>query len=93
MAYAMAQFFGPCPLGRDQKVKYHLFQLLSQFQIFFNQTVCVFSQMKYIKHIRRDFHSIDWVMPQRLDLGVQGVGGQNLFFSEVQPNLLCELLT
>ena len=40
------------------------FQLQSQFQIYLNQTfVCVFSQMKDIKHIRRDLHSVAWVMP------------------------------
>ena len=51
-------FFAPPPgaLGRGQKVKYHLiyinkFQLQSQFQRFFNQTFCVFSHMKDIKHI------------------------------------------
>ena len=27
--------------------------------------------MKDIKHIRRDFHSVAWVMPQGSDLGVQ----------------------
>ena len=41
-------------------------QLLSQFQRFLNQTLCVFSQMKDIKHIRRVFHS-GW------DLGLLGV--------------------
>ena len=48
--------------------------------------------MKDIKHIRRDFHSVAWVMPQRLDLGVQGGGGGglgvNFFFSKVQPNFV-----
>ena len=37
--------------------------------------------MKDIKHIRRDFHSVAWVMPQGLDLGVLwGVGGPKTFF-------------
>ena len=30
----------------------------------------VFSQIKDIKHIRQDFHSTAWVMPQGWDLGV-----------------------
>ena len=50
--------------------------------------------MKDIKRIRRDFHLAAWVMPQGWDLGVQwGVGGKKKFFSEIQPNLVCELLT
>ena len=47
-----------------------------------------------IKHIRGDFHSVAWVMPQGWDLGVQwGVGGPKTFFSEIQLDLVCELLT
>ena len=38
--------------------------------------LCVFSKMKAIKHIRRDFHSLSWVMPQGLGLG--GAGGQKI---------------
>ena len=69
-------FFGP---GEGPKGQISLniikFQLLSQFQGFLNQTLCVFSQMKDIKHIRRDIH-LAWVMPQGWDLGVPwGVGG------------------
>ena len=40
---------------------------------FWVQTVCVFSQMKDTKHIRRDFHSVTWVMPQGWDFGALGV--------------------
>ena len=37
--------------------------------------------MKDIKHIRRDFHSVAWVMPQGSDLGVPwGLSGQKKFF-------------
>ena len=90
-------FFWPRPLGpwggakRSNIIK---FQLLSQFQRFLNQTLCVFSQMKDIKHIRRDFHLAAWVMPQGWDLGVpRGLWGQKNFFFEIQPDLVCELLT
>ena len=67
-------FFAPPPgaLGRGQKVKYNLISLnfnYSQFQRFLNQTLCIFSQMKDIKHIRQDFHFIAWVMHQGSDLG------------------------
>ena len=37
--------------------------------------------MKDTKHIRRDFHSVPWVMPQGWDFGVLGVPrGSKLFF-------------
>ena len=36
----------------------------------FQNPLCVFSQMKDIKHIRRDFHLVTWVMPQGRDFGV-----------------------
>ena len=40
--------------------------------------------MKDIKHIRRDFHLVAWVMPQGSDLGVPwgGLGVKNYFFSK-----------
>ena len=69
-------FFGPAPCGTGEGPKAQIssniikFQLQSQFKRFFNQTLCVFSQMKAIKHIRRDFHLATWVMPQGWDLGV-----------------------
>ena len=50
--------------------------------------------MKDIKHIRRDFHLVAWVMSQGSDLGVPwGVWGVKIFFWEIQPDLVCELLT
>ena len=50
--------------------------------------------MKDIKHIRQDFHLVAWVMPQVSDLGVPwGVGGVKNFVFEIQPDLVCELLT
>ena len=50
--------------------------------------------MKDIKHIRGDFNLVAWVMPQGSDLGVPwGVWGVNFFFFEIQPDLVCELLT
>ena len=64
----------------------------SQFQIFLNQTLCVVSQMKDIKHIRQDFHSVAWVMIQGWDLGVSWQdGGQKSFFPEIQPDFVSEL--
>ena len=41
----------------------------------------MFSQVKDTKHIRRDFHSVPWVMPQGWDFGVLGCpGGQKKNF-------------
>ena len=39
--------------------------------------------MKDTKHIRQDFHSVAWVMPQRLDLGALGVPRSSIFFSNM----------
>ena len=66
-------FLSPPPwtLGRGQKVKYHKnLNHKVNFKDFLNQTLCVFSQLKDIKHIRRDFHLVPWVMPKGWDLGV-----------------------
>ena len=62
-------FFGPAPWGPGEGPKGQISsniiktQLQSQFERFFNQTLCVFSHMKDIKHFRRDFHLAAWVMP------------------------------
>ena len=84
MAYAMAQFIWiPAPLGPwggAKRSNIVIFQLQSQFQRFLNQTLCVFPQMKDIKHIRRDFNLVAWVMPLGWDLGVPGRGGGVNFF-------------
>ena len=69
-------------------------QLQSQFQSFLNQTLCVFSQMKAIKHIRRDLIRSPESCPRDGTWGVLwGLWGQKNLFSEIQPDLVCELLT
>ena len=80
-------YFDPAPWGPGEGPKGQIslniikFQLLSQFQRFLNQTLCVFSQMKDIKHIRRDFHLAACVMPQGWDLWVpRGFGGVKFVF-------------
>ena len=72
----------PAPLGpwggakRSNIIKS---QLLSRFQSFLNQTLCVFLKNEIYKHIRQDFHWVPWVMPKGLGLG--GAGGvKNLIF-------------
>ena len=47
--------------------------------------------MKNIKHIRRDFHSVAWVLPQGWNLGWYKGVGVKIILSEIQPNLVCEL--
>ena len=63
--------------------------------------------MKDIKHIRRDFHSVAWVMPQGSDIsdgifiplpwscprggGLRGTVGDQKTFFQIQPDLVCEL--
>ena len=69
-------FWGPHPLGPWGGAKMSNIiksQLQSQFQRFLNQTLCIFSQMKDIQHIRRDFHSAAWVMPRGGTWGTVGV--------------------
>ena len=75
--------FDPAPLVKRSNII--LFQLQNQFQRFLYQTLCVFSQMKDTKHIRRDFHSVAWVMPQGRDFGALGVprGSKIYFFSNM----------
>ena len=82
MAHATAQSFAPPPpgaLGRDQRSNIIKSQLLSQFQIFLNQTLCDFSQMKDIKLIRWDFIGSPRSFPKVCDLGCWG---SNIQFSE-----------
>ena len=77
-------FFGPTPwgLGRGQKVKYHLISITKSFSNILYQTLCLFSQMKDTKHIRRDFYFVAWVMPQGWDFGALGVP-RGSFFSNM----------
>ena len=58
------------------------FQLQSQFLRFFlYQTLCLYSQMEDTKHIKRDFNSVAWVMPQGSDFGALGVPRESIVFS------------
>ena len=68
----------PGAFGRSQRSNIITSQLLKSILFFLNQTLCIFSQMKDIKHIRRDFHWATWVMPK--DLGLGGTGGQKFNF-------------
>ena len=46
-------------------------------------------EMKDSNHFRQDFHSVALIMPQRSDFS--GTGGFGvIFFSKIQPNLVCK---
>ena len=78
----------PGALGRGQKVKYHLISITKSISKIFYQTLCLFSQMKDTKHIRQDFNSVSWVMPQGSDFVVLGVlRGSKIFFFFKQGNV------
>ena len=78
----------PGALGRGQKVKYHLILITIQFQRYLFKTLCVFSQMKDTKHIRRVF----FMSPGSCPRGVtwEYLGAKIKFRPAVCP--LCYLL-
>ena len=43
------------------------------FKVLLYQTLCVFPRMKDTKHIRRDFYSVTWVIPQGCEFERWGV--------------------
>ena len=72
-------FLWPRPLGRGQKVKYHLISVTKSIsKIFIPNFEYVLTNERY----RWDFNSVVWVMPQGSDFGVLGVprGTKNYFF-------------
>ena len=73
-------YFGPTPCGPGEgsKGQISLNFIYSQFQRFFFQTFCVFSQIKDIKHVTQDFHSITGV-----GLGDAGGGGSRFIFPNI----------
>ena len=40
--------------------------------------MCVFSQIKDTKHIKRDLNHVAWVMPQGWDFGALGAQGRGV---------------
>ena len=70
-------------LGLGQRSNIIKFRLPCHFQRYLYQTLCLFSQMKDTKHIRRDFDSVAWVMPQGWDFGALGCPGGHFFSNMV----------
>ena len=79
-----APLFGsPVPWGLGEGPKGQISLNLNykvNLQRFFNQTLCVFSHMKDIKHIREDFHLGAWVLPRGGTWGFRGGLGSIFFF-------------
>ena len=77
-------YFWPRPLGPwggAKRSNIIISQSRNQFQRFLSQTLCVFSQMKDIKHIRRDlFRHLGHAPRVRLGGTVGGWGSKNFFF-------------
>ena len=76
MGRATSIFFSSAPWSPGEGSKGQIsfnFNYKVNFKDFLYQTLCVFSQIKDTKHIRQDFHSVTWVMPQEWDFGALGV--------------------
>ena len=71
-------------LGSGLKVKYHKISVnMSILKIFIPKYVCVL-QMKDTKHLRWDFHSVTFVMPQGWDFrALWGAQGGHFFSNMV----------
>ena len=76
MGHATAIFACPAPSGQGEGSKGQIsfnFNYKVIFKDFLYHILCLFSQMKDTKHVRQDFNSVAWVMPQGSDLGALGV--------------------
>ena len=79
MGCATAYFtFGPVPWGPGEgpKGQISLISIKKSISKILKPIVCVFSQIKDIKPIRRDFHSVTWVLPK--GNGLWGIGGSKI---------------
>ena len=64
MGRAAAKIFLALGPGEGSKGQIFNFNYKVNFKDFVYQTLRVFLQMKDTKHIRRNFYSVTWVMPQ-----------------------------
>ena len=93
----LAPFFWSRPhwaLGRGQKVKYHLIWITKSISMIFKPNfVYLLTNERYITHT--GFSSGCLGHAQGWDLGVPwwDLGVKKKCFSEIQPDLVCELLT
>ena len=95
MGRATPHFFGPAPWGPHGEGPKGQISLNFNYKIskiFKPNVVCLFTNERY-KTYQTGFHLAAWVMPQGWDFGAPWGLGVNFFFSEIQPDLVCELLT
>ena len=91
-------FWGPCPpgaLGRGQKVKYHLISITKSIsKIFKANFVCLLTNERY-KTYQTGFSFDRLGHAPGVELGgtLGEGGGSKKFVSEIQSELVCELLT
>ena len=96
----------PWALGRGQKVKYNLISITKSIsKIFIPNFVCVLTNERYkIYQTRFSFCHLGHASGvglgalgcpggQKIIGGTMGGLGSKRFFSEIQPDLVCELLT
>ena len=101
MAHATAQFFWSPPpgaLGRGQKVKYHKISVTKSIsKIFKPSFVCPLTNERYKTYqagfsFHRLGHTPGVGLSGTVKCGGGGLGGQ-IFFFQIQPDSVCELLT
>ena len=71
-------------LGSGGGVRNHEISITKTISRFSYQTLCVFLQIKYLKHIEQDICSDAWVMPQGWDLGAQGLTFFNMVMLHIK---------
>ena len=89
MVHATAHFFGPALWGGTKRSNIIKFQLQSISKIFRPNFVCLLTNERY-KTYQTGF-SFDH-LGHAPGVGLGGTGG-SIFFSKIQPDLVCELLT
>ena len=75
MGRAKAHVFSwpPRALGRNQKVRYHLISITKSISNILIPNFVYVLKNKETNHIRRDFYSVAWVIPQGWDFVALGV--------------------
>ena len=83
MGRATSNFFDAAPWSPGEGPKGGQISFNSNYKVNLKY-LCVFSQMKDTKHIRRDFHSVAWVM---WDFGALGMPRGHFFSNMVMCHI------